>query len=70
MCPDATQRRTLSDFIMEKIRDKETEVASQMSGTHALPPADESLYKMNCRSLERSARVPQLDEKIVHVYKR
>ncbi|XP_065828748.1 bystin-like [Oscarella lobularis] len=49
MCPDATQRRTLSDFIMEKIRDKETEVASQMS--------------------ERSARVPQLDEKIVHVYK-
>ena len=32
MAPNAPARRTLADIIMEKLTEKQTEVASQMSG--------------------------------------
>ena len=36
MAPNAPARRTLADIIMEKLTEKQTEVASQMSGKHSL----------------------------------
>ena len=36
MCPNPTARRTLADIIMEKLTEKQTEIATQLSGIRLL----------------------------------
>ena len=46
MSKEPPQRRTLADIIMEKIKDKKTEIESQMSEQSVTPPMDERLVKV------------------------
>ena len=46
MSKEPPQRRTLADIIMEKIKDKKTEIESQMSEQSVTPPMDERLIKV------------------------
>ena len=46
MSKEPPQRRTLADIIMEKIKDKKTEIESQMSEQSHAPPMDERLVKV------------------------
>ncbi len=46
MSKEPPQRRTLADIIMEKIKDKKTEIESQMSEQSLTPPMDERLVKV------------------------
>lgn len=47
MSKEPPQRQTLADIIMEKIKDKKTEIESQMSEQSLAPaPMDERLMKV------------------------
>lgn len=46
MSKEPPERQTLADLIMEKIKDKKTEIASQMSEQSLTPAMDERLVKV------------------------
>jgi hypothetical protein len=61
MSKESKKRTTLADLIMSKIKEKETEIASQMSGTIRVLPV--------LTSAEAPA-ASALDERIRRVYER
>lgn len=64
MSKEPPQRRTLADIILEKIKDKKTEIESQMSEQSQTPPMDERLVKVfkgvgDILSKYRSGKLPK-----------